>query len=281
MSQNKLAALSNRIRVDKEQRDRHQAGFGLDAGFLLEVRKRFEDVAHWQPRLVTGEDGRATVRVKLPDNLTTWRAVVRGVSRAALVGEGRGRVSARRDLIVRVDTPRFLVQGDVVTVPLAIHNESDGPLEVREDVTVEGAAIRATSRDPSSDEVGAGEGASYRLGAGDHVITNLDLDVSRPGRVRIEARAVSGTVSDAAEARFPTLPRGLKAVEGRTGVSETARGALQETFLEVPAGAVPGASRLAVVLYPGLDAALLDALLYLDLFPYGCVEQTVHRFQKS
>ena len=33
-----------------------------------------------------------------------------------------------------------------------------------------------------------------------------------------------------------------------------------------------------VALHPGIDDALMDALLHLDLFPYGCVEQTVHRF---
>ena len=278
ISHGKLASLSHRIGIDKKMLDVHQAGFGLDAGFLLEVRKRFADVAAWRPHLVTGADGRATVEVELPDNLTTWRAVVRGVSTTALVGEGRGEILARRDLIVRVDTPRFLVQGDAVTVPLAIHNESAGPLDIRESVSVEGALVGTVERDPSSDEVGAREGTTYRLGAGDHVVTNVGLNAPDPGRVRIEARAIGVAAADAAEALFPTLPRGIRTVEGRSGVSETTRGAVQETFFDVPEGVVPGASRLAVVLYPGLDAALLDALLYLDLYPYGCVEQTVHRF---
>ena len=58
--------------------------------------------------LVTGEDGRATVKLTLPDNLTTWRAVVRGASATALVGEGRARIVSTRPILVRVDAPARL-----------------------------------------------------------------------------------------------------------------------------------------------------------------------------
>ena len=44
------------------------------------IRKNFKDTAFWQPDVVTGADGRATVKVDLPDNLTTWRATARGVT---------------------------------------------------------------------------------------------------------------------------------------------------------------------------------------------------------
>src|SRR6185503_18496191 len=36
------------------------------------IRKNFKDTAFWQPDVVTGADGKATVKVNLPDNLTTW-----------------------------------------------------------------------------------------------------------------------------------------------------------------------------------------------------------------
>ena len=41
------------------------------------IRKNFKDTAFWQPDVITGADGRATVKVDLPDNLTTWRATAR------------------------------------------------------------------------------------------------------------------------------------------------------------------------------------------------------------
>jgi uncharacterized protein YfaS (alpha-2-macroglobulin family) len=50
------------------------------------IRKEFKDTAFWQPNVVTGRDGRATVKVKLPGNLTTWRATARGVTADTKVG---------------------------------------------------------------------------------------------------------------------------------------------------------------------------------------------------
>ncbi|MHC5011160.1 MAG: alpha-2-macroglobulin family protein [Planctomycetota bacterium] len=241
------------------------AQFGLEFGMVLDLRSNFADTAAWEPHVVTGDDGTAVVTVTLPDNLTTWRAVVRGVSASALVGETRGRMLSRRDLLVRIDTPRFLVQGDDLTIPVAVHNETAEPQMVQVSVTAEG--VNTTGEDETLEISAHGRGVSDR-----------DFAAPVPGRIRVEATAATATAGDRTEVRLAALPRGIKVVEGRTGVVATERGGVQETFFDVPEGRVDGATRLAVILYPGVDEALLDALLYLDLFPYGCIEQTVHRF---
>src|SRR6185503_19624119 len=99
-----------------------------------------------------------------------------------------------------------------------------------------------------------------------------------PGAVRVEGAVTSPAGADRVEAMFGALPRGIHVVDGRSGTISSALGADQDTFLDVSEKAVPGASRLIVALYPGVDAAILDALTALDLFPYGCIEQTVDRF---
>ena len=85
------------------------------------VRKDFRDTAFWQPSAITGADGRATVKFRLPDNLTTWRATARGVTSDLKVGVKTSKV-ARKDVILRVETPRFLTQGDTVTLSGLVHN---------------------------------------------------------------------------------------------------------------------------------------------------------------
>ena len=47
------------------------------------IRREFKDTAFWQPDVVTGADGKATIQFKLPDNLTTWRATARARSAPA------------------------------------------------------------------------------------------------------------------------------------------------------------------------------------------------------
>ena len=59
------------------------------------IRKDFKDTAFWQPSAMTGADGRATVKFRLPDNLTTWRATARGVTSDTKVGVRDVRKSSR------------------------------------------------------------------------------------------------------------------------------------------------------------------------------------------
>jgi len=60
-----------------------------------ELRQRFADTAYSSPSVRTGDDGKATIDVDLPDNLTEWRVNARGASAGPLVGED-ARHSTRR-----------------------------------------------------------------------------------------------------------------------------------------------------------------------------------------
>ncbi|MFN7926884.1 MAG: alpha-2-macroglobulin family protein [Blastocatellia bacterium] len=78
------------------------------------IRKEFKDTAFWNASVMTGTDGKATVTVPLPDNLTTWRATARAVTSDLRVGSTVGKVLSRKDLILRLETPRFLTEGDTI-----------------------------------------------------------------------------------------------------------------------------------------------------------------------
>ena len=237
------------------------------AGFAssFEVRREFADTAAWEPRVVTDDQGRSVVKVKLPDNLTTWRATVRGVSGGALVGAGQGSVVARRNLLVRIDPPRFLTQGDNLVIPTAVHNNTADDLELTVKLTAEGVELQ-------------GEDERLTIPAGGRAISDRTFVSQDPGTVKIEARVGAGLVGDGVEVSLGALPRGIRTLDAMSGTVSTARGDTQQAFFDVPAGAVSGTNRLTVMLVPSVDDALLDVLLSLDLFPYGCVEQTVHRF---
>src|SRR3954451_21384122 len=99
------------------------ADFKNDSSFAEPtIRKEFKDTAFWQPDVVTGGDGKATVSFKLPDNLTTWRATARGVTADTRVGSVVQKTIARKDVIMRLEMPRFLTDGDTVTISGVVHN---------------------------------------------------------------------------------------------------------------------------------------------------------------
>ncbi|HZU86566.1 MAG TPA: alpha-2-macroglobulin family protein, partial [Anaerolineaceae bacterium] len=72
----------------------------------------------------TDANGKALIQIKLPDNLTSWVAVARGLTKDARVGEGRTELIASKDLIIRPSTPRFVVIGDHLQLAATVHNTS-------------------------------------------------------------------------------------------------------------------------------------------------------------
>ena len=58
----------------------------------------------------------------MPENLTTWRIKVWGMGHGTNVGQGQTDVVTRKDLIVRLQAPRFFVQKDEVVLSANVHN---------------------------------------------------------------------------------------------------------------------------------------------------------------
>ncbi|HKD38268.1 MAG TPA: MG2 domain-containing protein, partial [Pirellulales bacterium] len=74
------------------------------------VRTNFADTALWVGSLTTNEKGETEVSLDMPENLTTWKVRVWGMGHGTKVGEGSAEVVTRKDLIVRLQAPRFFIE---------------------------------------------------------------------------------------------------------------------------------------------------------------------------
>jgi len=86
------------------------------------IRTKFADTALWVGALTTEKDGTAEVSLDMPENLTTWRIKVWGMGHGTKVGQGQADVVTRKDLIIRMEAPRFFVQTDEVVLSAVVHN---------------------------------------------------------------------------------------------------------------------------------------------------------------
>jgi uncharacterized protein YfaS (alpha-2-macroglobulin family) len=236
-------------------------------GDLVEpvIRKNFKDTAFWQPDVITGADGRATVKVRLPDNLTTWRATARGITADTKVGATKYKVVARKDVIVRLETPRFVTQGDTVTLSGIVHNYLNSDKATQISIAVEGAQLLS----PSKKTVTIGKQGEHRI----------DWQVSAPnvGQIKLLAKALTNTESDAVELPLEVVPRGLHQVKSETWTS--ADESADRTFtLDLPQNADARARKLRIEFAPSVAGTLFGALDYLTTYPYGCTEQTMSSF---
>ncbi|MDI6862328.1 MAG: alpha-2-macroglobulin family protein [Pseudothermotoga sp.] len=93
----------------------------------INVREYFPDTALWIPSL-TMEGGVATIRFKVPDSITMFRATAYGFSRS-LFSQGSGSMSVTKPFYVRPHLPSFFRENDVVCIGTTIFNQTEEPLK--------------------------------------------------------------------------------------------------------------------------------------------------------
>ncbi|MBX3112771.1 MAG: carboxypeptidase regulatory-like domain-containing protein [Fimbriimonadaceae bacterium] len=231
----------------------------------VKVRRDFKDTAFWSADLRTGPDGTARVHVRLPDNLTEWRATVCAVTADAAVGKGKSAVVATQDLMARLSLPPFMVQSDVQQVSATLTNTTEKPLQVQVDLELQGAKSDGALRQVK------------QVGADSTEVLTWNLEAGNPGDavVKLTATTASGP-ADAVEMKVPVHTNGRPSYWHAGGiVGGPGRPAEAGYVLEVPANATTGA--LDVRVAPGLAGTLLSHVDELVAYPYGCVEQTLSR----
>ena len=110
------------------------------------VRENFPDTAYWNAAIETAADGTAQVTIPLPDSLTTWQADLRGLTADTRVGSATTQVVTSKDLLVRPQTPLFLVLGDHVEMAAVVNNNTAGELQVDVSLQANGLALDDPSK---------------------------------------------------------------------------------------------------------------------------------------
>ncbi len=236
---------------------------GDKAGGSIPVRRKFLDTASWSPIVETDRSGRATVQVRLPDNLTSWRATAVAVSDDTAVGMATSNVRAAKPLMVRLETPQFMVASDRQQISAAITNDSGSDLDV--DFRVRSTGLELADASPQ------------RLHVANAQTVSVPLEVTAPrsgnGDLVAEVRSTRGQ-TDAVEGHFPVVPRGRLIVDRRSGTA----GPDTTVSVNLLANRDPATGSLTVTVAPSVVYGLIQSLDSLVQYPYGCVEQTMSRF---
>jgi uncharacterized protein YfaS (alpha-2-macroglobulin family) len=119
-----------------------RAGKGGSGLALDRARLDFRNTAYWSAQLTTQDDGTASVDVKMPDNLTTWRMQVRAMSGGAMVGEGTNELISSQPLMIRSALPRFLRVGDNADLRVLVRNSTGADTNVSVLLRAEGVSVR-------------------------------------------------------------------------------------------------------------------------------------------
>ena len=179
---------------------------GDKAGFTGKVRKEFVDTAFWKADVVTDANGQARVSLKLPDNLTSWRATARGCTMDTTVGQCRFNVTVSKKLLVRLQTPRFLVQRDEAVLTAMVHNYLPESQQVKVTLDAEGLSMT----DPASQTVTVDSQGVQPV--------RWHVKAGGVGQAKLTAYAVAPKAQDAMEMSIPVRPHGFRLVQNKTGM---------------------------------------------------------------
>lgn len=233
------------------------------------VRTDFRDTAYWNAAIVTGQDGTAAVEAVLPDNLTTWRVLVRGLTKDTLVGEAVSEVVTTKSLLVRPVLPRFAVVGDRLELAAVVHNNTSDSLEVNLALKVSGVTLDDTASALQTIEVPAN--GRVRVG--------WLGQVEDAESIEIVVAAEGGGFSDATQpesGQIPVLRYLAPQAYSTAGVMDSGGERLELVSLPRSIDISGGGLRLEMT--PSLGGVALEGLEFIEGYRGETTEQTVSRF---
>lgn len=259
------------------------------------IRTNLADSAVWVADFVTDARGEGELNFNLPENLTTWKLRSWVMGPQTQVGEATVEVITRKNLMVRLQAPRFFVEKDEVVISANVHNEMDVAQEVQAVLELEGGVLELERGLPSPQQPERTKKPSPETPASADLRPAADLEIRAPiaahsehrfdwrvkvigeGEAKIRVKAFAQKDSDAMEMTFPAYTHGMLKTDSWSLALRPDQASGKIT-VNVPAERKPEQSRLEVRYSPTLAMALVDALPYLVDYPYGCTEQTLNKF---
>lgn len=242
-------------------------GEGVPGAVEPTVRTKFADTAYWAAAILTDKEGVAELAFAMPENLSGWKVKAWAMGAGTKVGQGEAEVVTKKNLLVRLQAPRFFVEKDEVVLSANVHNYLKNKKDVQVALELGGDTLSP---------MGAAT-AKIIIDANGEKRVDWRVKVKREGEAVIRMKALTDEESDAMEMRFPVFVHGMLKMESFAGVIRPNKDTAS-VALAVPAERRINESRLEVRYSPTLAGAMVDALPYLVEYPYGCTEQTLNRF---
>ncbi|HLA98377.1 MAG TPA: alpha-2-macroglobulin family protein, partial [Anaerolineales bacterium] len=257
------------------------AGFGGGDGGLppLVTREKFPDTAFWRASITTDEDGRAQVSMSLPDSLTSWQVLVRGVTQDTRVGEAEVQIVTTKEFIIRPVIPRFLVVDDRVQLAAVVQNNTQSDLQAEVALQAKGLTLEDTSAAPQQISVPALGRVRLEWWGSVQEADSVELIFTAEGRDpagRVYQDAIRPASGRLPVLRF-TAPQTFS-TSGSLGAEYRQVGGELLEIVSLPRSYELRGGSLKVELSSSLAGAVLDALEVLEAYPYDCTEQALSRF---
>jgi len=198
-------------RPSSDRRARGESAFFFSDGAPVDedagLRKKFLETAYWNPSVVTGPDGKATISVSLPDNITSWKILAKGLGKKTSGGQGDAVIKVKKQLFAFLDGPIRLVEGDKAYINARVVNQSDERLSADVKLKITGAANKEYSK-------------TVTVNAGGDAVIDFALPSDKTGVVDLKLTVKANGMSDTTVQRIDVTPYGVPISVGASGGAE-------------------------------------------------------------
>src|SRR3984957_7730810 len=229
--------------------------------FTPRLRDYFPETLLWSPSVITDANGRAQLKFKLADNITTWKMTVLASNKTGEIGVADREIQAFQPFFLEHDPPKILTIGDVIDLPVVVRNYLPQAQQLSLEMK---PASWFELEHPGKQQISVEAGES----------TTATFPFRATAMVKAGKQQVYGanrTTGDAVEKTVTVHPNGRDQTSTVAGIL---RGD-STLSLNIPADLIPGSMRARLKIYPNLLAQVTESIEAGLERPYGCGEQTL------
>ncbi|MGH1345097.1 MAG: Ig-like domain-containing protein [Nannocystales bacterium] len=263
-----------------EKKSKESAGYGSGqtlggntAGFAfraeeamaqeVSLRTLFASTAYFAGDLQTDAEGKLSVTIDMPENLTTFRVMAVAIDREEVdrFGSGDAQVRVRKPIMLRPSLPRFANYGDAFEASVMVDNQTGENQKVL--VGTRGLNVTVGTEDQKFIDIPAGESKEVRF----------DMKTEAVGTMRVQFAAMSSAGRDATQLEVPVNYPATSEAFADYGMTEDS---ILRT-LEAPKDVLSAFGGLELSFSSTALSGLEDSVQYLVDYRYECAEQTSSR----
>jgi len=243
----------------------------------VQIRKNLQETAFFFPQLQTDKDGNISFSFTTPEALTQWKLQLLAHTKTLESATKTLTTVTQKELMVIPNAPRFLRQGDQISITTKIANLTDKQLSGQA-ILMLTDAVSGKAIDLKLNNAENNKSFTVDAKGNTHVTWNLTIpdDVDA---VQYKIIAKSGTFSDGEQNTLPvlsnrmlvteTLPMWIRSNETRTFTLDKLKTNTSTTLKN---------HKLTLEMTSNPAWYAVQALPYLMEYPYECNEQTFSRF---